>query len=86
MSNLPKTYRAGVIEGPGQELKIVERELKQPSENQVLVKMVASSICYSDHYTLEVSLCRSRKRARQLADTAPRTHLFRKGRSRSPGR
>jgi alcohol dehydrogenase, propanol-preferring len=48
--SLPKTYKAAIIEGPGQGLKIVERELKHPGPGEVLVKIQASSICFSDHY------------------------------------
>ena len=48
MVDLPKTYRAATVVEVGKPLEIRDVELKQPTEGQVLVKMLASGVCHSD--------------------------------------
>ncbi|KZV91212.1 GroES-like protein [Exidia glandulosa HHB12029] len=48
MHELPTTYRAAVISEPGATFELVERRLLPPSDNQLLLKIYASGICYSD--------------------------------------
>ncbi|KAG6031266.1 hypothetical protein E4U41_007639, partial [Claviceps citrina] len=45
---LPKTYQAVVLPGPNTPFHIQTLELKQPSPNQVLVKVQACGVCFSD--------------------------------------
>ncbi|KAJ3149500.1 hypothetical protein HDU86_006904 [Geranomyces michiganensis] len=45
---LPKSYKAIVVESKGAPFKIVDRDLKQPGPNEVLVKTEACGICHSD--------------------------------------
>jgi len=50
--------QAAVFYGPQQELRLEEVELDAPCEHEVLVRTVASGVCYSDlhfvegHYTI----------------------------------
>lgn len=48
MSSLPKTYKAVVLKKPGDPFEITEVELKHPSAGEVLVKVKACGICFSD--------------------------------------
>ena len=48
MSNLPKTYKAIVVEKPEAAWSIKEVDLKLPSEGQILIKSEACGICHSD--------------------------------------
>ncbi|KAF2144818.1 uncharacterized protein K452DRAFT_222700 [Aplosporella prunicola CBS 121167] len=45
---LPKTYKAIVVEAPNQPLKLKDVELKHPQEGQILVKVAACGVCHAD--------------------------------------
>ncbi|AMR33554.1 zinc-dependent alcohol dehydrogenase [Mucilaginibacter sp. PAMC 26640] len=45
---LPKTMKAAVIREFGQALQIEEMPVKEPGENQILVKVVACGVCHTD--------------------------------------
>ena len=45
---MAKTYKAAVFEAANQPLVIKELELKEPSEGQVLVKVLAAGVCYGE--------------------------------------
>jgi propanol-preferring alcohol dehydrogenase len=45
---LPKTMKAAVIHQFGQPLQIEEMPVKEPGENQILVKVVACGVCHTD--------------------------------------
>ncbi|KAK5085629.1 hypothetical protein LTR05_004916 [Lithohypha guttulata] len=47
-SNLPKTYKVAVFKEKGSPLTFEERELKQPGDGEVLVKVLACGVCHSD--------------------------------------
>ena len=44
--------KAAVAFAPKEPLKIVELDLEEPKKGEVLVKMVATSVCHTDAYTL----------------------------------
>ncbi|KAM7189455.1 alcohol dehydrogenase [Rhypophila sp. PSN 637] len=46
--SLPATYKHAVFKSAGAPLEIVESELKLPSKGEVLVKVEACGVCYSD--------------------------------------
>lgn len=46
---IPKEHKAAVCEGPNKGLVTKTAPTPQPAEDQVLIKVSASSICYSDH-------------------------------------
>lgn len=48
MSNLPKTFKAIVIEKPEAPWAVKEIPLKSPEPGQVLIKTEACGICHSD--------------------------------------
>ncbi|CAG8961423.1 hypothetical protein HYFRA_00013371 [Hymenoscyphus fraxineus] len=48
MPSLPKTYKAAVFEKKGAPFSLQDRELKLPSQGEVLVKVIASGVCHSD--------------------------------------
>lgn len=48
MVSLPKTYKALVATAANEPLKLSDIELKHPSPTQVLVKVLACGVCYSD--------------------------------------
>lgn len=48
MASLPKTYKAVVIHEPGAPFGLQDIELKQPGPGEVLVKILACGVCYSD--------------------------------------
>lgn len=47
-SNLPKTYKAVVIEEAGAPWTIKDVELKMPEHGQILIKVHACGVCHSD--------------------------------------
>ncbi|KAH8901040.1 alcohol dehydrogenase [Thozetella sp. PMI_491] len=49
MSSLPKTYKAAVITTSGAPLEIQDVELKLPGPGEVLLKVLACGVCYSDY-------------------------------------
>ncbi|KAM7190452.1 GroES (chaperonin 10)-like protein [Naviculisporaceae sp. PSN 640] len=48
--SLPRTYKHAVFKSAGAPLEIVESELKPPGDGEVLVKVEACGVCYSDVY------------------------------------
>ncbi|KAI8909920.1 GroES-like protein [Powellomyces hirtus] len=46
--SLPKTYKAIEVQSKGGDFKIVDKDLKLPAKNEVLVKVQACGICHSD--------------------------------------
>jgi D-arabinose 1-dehydrogenase-like Zn-dependent alcohol dehydrogenase len=48
MSSLPKTYRAVVLNSANAPFKLTDVELKHPQKGQVLIKVLACGVCYSD--------------------------------------
>ncbi|WP_080145496.1 S-(hydroxymethyl)glutathione dehydrogenase/class III alcohol dehydrogenase [Marinilactibacillus piezotolerans] len=44
--------KAAVAFGPGEPLKIVELDVEEPKANEVLVKILYTSVCHTDAYTL----------------------------------
>jgi propanol-preferring alcohol dehydrogenase len=50
---LPKTMKAAVIHQFGQPLQIEEMPVKEPGENQVLVKVMACGVCHTDLHACE---------------------------------
>ena len=48
MSSLPKTYKAVVLPSANSPFQIQDVELKQPGPGQVLAKVLACGICFSD--------------------------------------
>lgn len=50
-NNLPKTFKAIVVEKPNAPWSVQEVELKEPSAGQVLIKTEACGICHSDYAT-----------------------------------
>ena len=53
MSSLPKTYKAVVIPKANAPFKLQDVELKHPSAGEVLVKVLACGVCFSDVATAE---------------------------------
>ena len=48
MPSLPKTYKAAVVEKANGPFTLTDRDLKHPSEGQILVKVLACGVCFSD--------------------------------------
>jgi len=48
--SLPATYKHAVFKTAGAPLEIVESELKLPARGEVLVKVEACGVCFSDVY------------------------------------
>lgn len=48
MASLPKTYKALVFNKANDEVKLTDVELQHPAEGQVLIKVLACGVCYSD--------------------------------------
>ena len=46
--SLPKTYKAAVLNKANDDWQLTDVELKHPSEGQVLVKVLACGVCFSD--------------------------------------
>ncbi|KAI8823956.1 GroES-like protein [Fimicolochytrium jonesii] len=46
--SLPKTYKAAEIAEKGAPFKIVEKNLEQPKDSEVLIKVEACGVCHSD--------------------------------------
>jgi D-arabinose 1-dehydrogenase-like Zn-dependent alcohol dehydrogenase len=47
-TSLPKTYKAAVLTGANSGFNLQDVELKHPGKGQVLVKVLACGVCYSD--------------------------------------
>lgn len=50
---LPKTMKAAVIHQFGKPLQIEEMPVKEPGENQILVKVMACGVCHTDLHACE---------------------------------
>lgn len=50
---LPKTMKAAVIHQFGEPLQIEEMPVKEPGENQILVKVMACGVCHTDLHACE---------------------------------
>ncbi|KAH8678357.1 dehydrogenase [Xylariales sp. PMI_506] len=48
--SLPKTYKHAVFKEQGAPLVVEETELKLPGETEILIKVEACGVCYSDMY------------------------------------
>ncbi len=48
MSSLPKTYKAAVVREKGTKFNLEDDELKAPGAGQVLVKILACGVCFTD--------------------------------------
>lgn len=48
--SLPKTFKCFIAEEPGKEFVLRERELQQPKDGQILVKVIACGVCHSDSF------------------------------------
>lgn len=48
MSSLPKTYKAAVLTGHKSGFNLQDLELKRPTKGQVLIKVLACGVCYTD--------------------------------------
>ena len=46
--SLPKTYKAAIFKEKNQPLTIEEVELKEPTEGEILIKVLACGVCRSD--------------------------------------
>ena len=51
-SEIPKTYKAAVIEGQQKPLKIEELSTPEVKDGEILVKVQACGVCHSDHHVL----------------------------------
>jgi D-arabinose 1-dehydrogenase-like Zn-dependent alcohol dehydrogenase len=49
MTSLPATYKAASFQKANESLTIVDLQLNLPAAGEVLVKVIAVGICYSDH-------------------------------------
>lgn len=50
---IPKTMKAAVIREFGQPLQIEEMPVKEPGENQILVKVIACGVCHTDLHAVQ---------------------------------
>lgn len=50
---IPKTMKAAVLHAFGAPLQIEEVPVKEPGENQILVKIIASGVCHTDLHACE---------------------------------
>lgn len=50
-NNVPQQHKAAQILKANGDLTLVDRDTPKPKRNEVLVKVSASSICASDHFT-----------------------------------
>lgn len=48
--SLPKTFKALVAEKPGAPFVVTQRNLQEPKDGQVLVKVLACGVCHSDSF------------------------------------
>ena len=46
--SLPKTYKAAIFKEQNQPLTIEDVELKEPTEGEILIKVLACGVCRSD--------------------------------------
>jgi len=50
---IPKTMKAAVIREFGQPLQIEEMPVREPGENQILVKVIACGVCHTDLHAVQ---------------------------------
>ncbi|KAF3010355.1 hypothetical protein E8E14_009084 [Neopestalotiopsis sp. 37M] len=50
MSSLPKTYKHAIFKAQGEPLTLEQVNLVEPSKGEILVKVEACGVCYSDMY------------------------------------
>lgn len=48
---LPKTYKAAIFKEKGAPLTLEDVELKHPGAGEILVKVEACGVCYSDVFS-----------------------------------
>jgi D-arabinose 1-dehydrogenase-like Zn-dependent alcohol dehydrogenase len=53
MGNYPKTCKAAVISEIGAKLQIKEVPVNDPTEGQILIKVLACGVCHSDNAVQE---------------------------------
>lgn len=46
--SLPKTFKAAVFAGPNEPLTFQMLELKKPGQGEILIKVLATGVCYTD--------------------------------------
>lgn len=46
--SLPKTFKAALFKKANDPLTIEDLELKEPTEGQILIKVLATGICHTD--------------------------------------
>lgn len=46
--SLPKTFKAAVFAGPNEPLTFQMLELKEPGQGEILIKVLATGVCYTD--------------------------------------
>lgn len=51
--SLPKTYKAVVLEKVGAPFDIKEVPLEEPKQGEILIKVEACGVCFSDYATRE---------------------------------
>lgn len=47
---LPTSFKQAVFTGPGSPLSVVEAKLTLPSKGELLIKVEACGVCYSDTF------------------------------------
>jgi D-arabinose 1-dehydrogenase-like Zn-dependent alcohol dehydrogenase len=50
MSNLPKSYKAVVVRNANESFSLEDVDLKRPSDEEILVKVIACGFCYTDFH------------------------------------
>lgn len=46
--SLPKTYKVAIFNKANETLSIEDKELKEPEEGEILIKVLATGLCHSD--------------------------------------
>ena len=54
--SLPKTYKAAIFKAKNQPLTIEEVELKEPTEGEIIIKVLACGVCRADHHVQDGSM------------------------------
>jgi D-arabinose 1-dehydrogenase-like Zn-dependent alcohol dehydrogenase len=53
MVELPKSYKAGIVQKPNNPVVITEVPLRLPGEGEILVKVKACGVCHSDSTAIQ---------------------------------
>ncbi|KAJ8516159.1 hypothetical protein ONZ45_g6503 [Pleurotus djamor] len=53
IAHLPKTYKAITVPKPKEDWLIVDKPLREPGPDEILIRVHASGICFSDHFVKE---------------------------------